>query len=270
MQGRECKRAERLERKVILATRFSGQVAVVTGAAGGIGRALALGIAREGADVACLDLSKDGAEATATAVRALGRRAVAEVCDAALEDEVVAAFERIGRQLGPIGVVLASAGGSRGESVPFLEMTVERWRLMLDRNLTSVFVTGLVAARHMAEHGGGAIVIVSSQLSEVVRPGMAHYCTAKGGVRQLIKSMAVDLIPYGIRVNGIAPGPTMTPGNRAWFERADVAAANERAIPLGRIAEPDEIVGGALYLASAEASFTVGATLMADGGYTLT
>lgn len=241
----------------------------MTGAGGGIGRALALGVAAEGADVACLDLSGEGAEATASAVRELGRRAVAARCDTAVEQELTGVFQLIERELGSVRVLFASAGGSRGETVPFLDLTFEQWRSMLDRNLTSVFMTGLVAARHMAERGGGTMVIVSSQLSEVVRPGLAHYCAAKGGVRQLIKGMAVDLVRYRIRVNGIAPGPTMTPGNREWFERADVAAAHERAIPLGRIGQAEEIVGGALYLASDEASFAVGTTLMVDGGYTL-
>lgn len=249
--------------------RFAGQVAVVTGAGGGIGRALAIGVAVEGADVGCLDLNAQTAEATAGAIRELGRRAVAAGCDAADEPQMAEAFEFIERELGSVRVLFASAGGSRGQVVPFLDLTPDHWRSMLDRNVTSVFTSGLVAGRHMAQRGGGAIVVVSSQLSEVVRPGMAHYCAAKGGVRQLIKGMAVDLVRHGIRVNGIAPGPTMTPGNREWFERPDVAAVHERIIPLGRIAQPEELVGGALYLASDEASFAVGTTLMVDGGYTL-
>lgn len=250
-------------------SRFDGQVAVVTGAASGIGRALALGVASEGADVACVDVADDGAQTTAEAIRALGRRALACKCDVSVEPRLAEVFEHVLAELGPVGVVLASAGGSRGEMVPFLEMTPQVWQTMLDRNLTSVFVTGLVAGRQMAAHGGGAIVVVSSQLSEVVRPGLVHYCSAKGGVRQLIKGMAVDLIGHGIRVNGVAPGPTMTPGNQAWFSRPDVAAAHEQAIPLGRIARPEEYVGAALYLASPAASFTIGATLTVDGGYTL-
>jgi NAD(P)-dependent dehydrogenase (short-subunit alcohol dehydrogenase family) len=92
---------------------------------------------------------------------------------------------------------------------------------------------------------------------------------AKGGVKQLVKAMAVDLAGSGIRVNALAPGPTLTPGNKEMFARPDVRAANIRTIPLGRIAEPDEMVGAAVYLASDEASFTTGATLLVDGGYTI-
>jgi NAD(P)-dependent dehydrogenase (short-subunit alcohol dehydrogenase family) len=253
-----------------VSSRFAGQVAVVTGAAGGIGRALALGIAAEGADVACVDVADAGVRETAEAVGALGRRALAFVCDVTSEPALTSVFDDVLAELGPTDVVLASAGGSRGEIVPFLDMTPQVWQTMLDRNLTSVFVTGLVASRQMAAHGGGAIVIVSSQLGEVVRPGLAHYCSSKGAVRQLIKGMAVDLAGHGIRVNGIGPGPTMTPGNRDWFLQPDVAAANEQIIPLRRIARPEEMVGGALYLASADASFTIGATLLIDGGYSLT
>jgi NAD(P)-dependent dehydrogenase (short-subunit alcohol dehydrogenase family) len=242
---------------------------MVTGAGGGIGRALALGIAAEGADVACVDVVPEAVEATAAAVQALGRRASALICDVAVEPDLEETVSTVSGELGPISVLLAAAGGSRGEATPFLELTPQRWQVMIDRNLTSVFVTGLVVGRHMAAHGGGAMVIVSSQLSEVVRPGLAHYCASKGAVRQLIKAMAVDLAGTGIRVNGIAPGPTMTPGNRAWFERPDIAEAHRTTMPLGRIAEPHEMVGAALYLASAEASFTIGATVLVDGGYTL-
>ncbi|MPZ87606.1 MAG: SDR family oxidoreductase [Nitriliruptorales bacterium] len=252
-----------------MSRRFEDKVAVVTGAGGGIGRALALGIAAEGAAVACLDISADDAATTAAAARDFGVGAVAQTCDVAVESELVAAVERVDRELGPIDVLLANAGGSRSESVPFLELTMDRWQTMVDRNLTSAFVSCLVVGRHMAEHGGGAIVVVSSQLGEVVRKHMAHYCAAKGGVKQLIRAAAVDLIGHGIRVNGIAPGPTMTPGTRELFERPEVAEANRRFIPLGRIAESHELVGGALYLASEAAAFAVGTTLVIDGGYTI-
>jgi len=170
---------------------------------------------------------------------------------------------------GGVDLLVANAGGSRGEMVPFLELEPDVWRRMIDRNLTTVYYSSLVCARQMAANGGGAIVVTSSQLSEVARPGMGHYAAAKGGVRQLVKVMAVDLAPHGIRVNAMAPGPTLTPGNRAMFERPEVAEANLRTIPLGRVADPEEMVGAVVYLASDEASFTTGATIFVDGGYTI-
>ena len=249
--------------------RLAGKRAVVTGAAGGIGSALARGLAREGAAVACLDLDGEGAESVAAAVERSGGTARGWPCDVTDLDHVQTALNRCVSTLGGVEILCANAGGSRGEMIPFLEMTPDVWRRMVDRNLTSVFNCGLVFARHMAEQGGGAIVVTSSQLGEVARPGMAHYSAAKGGVKQLVKAMAVDLAPFGIRVNALAPGPTLTPGNKEMFSRPDVREVNARTIPLGRIADPDEMVGAAVYLASEEASFTTGATLLVDGGYTI-
>ena len=249
--------------------RFDGKVALVTGAGRGIGRALALGIAAEGASVACLDVSTEGAEATAEEARRHGARAVAIGCDVAAEADLTAALDQVTTSLGSVDVLLANAGGSVSDSVAFLDLTVERWQAMIDRNLTTAFVSCLVVGRHMAANGGGTIVVVASQLGEVARSGLAHYCSAKGGVRQLIRAAAVDLIGHGIRVNGIAPGTTWTPGVQPLFERPEVTEAVRRTVPAGRIAEPQELVGGALYLASDDATYAVGTILTLDGGYTI-
>jgi 3-oxoacyl-[acyl-carrier protein] reductase len=171
--------------------------------------------------------------------------------------------------MGGIDILCANAGGSRGEAVDFLDMDLETFQTMIHRNLTSVFLTCSAFGREMAARGGGTIVVTSSQLAEVARPKMAHYAAAKGGVRQLVKAMAVDLAPSGIRVNALAPGPTLTPGNKEMFSRPSVRDENLRTIPLGRIAQPEEMVGAAIYLASEESSFTTGATLLVDGGYTI-
>jgi glucose 1-dehydrogenase len=104
----------------------------------------------------------------------------------------------------------------------------------------------------------------------VVRPGLAHYASAKGAIRQLVRGMAVDLAEHGIRVNAIAPGPTLTPANREFFARTEVAETNLRLVPLGRVAEPREMVGAAVFLASDEAGYVTGTTLFVDGGYVCT
>lgn len=249
--------------------RLRGRWAVVTGAAGGIGSALAVRAAAEGAGVACLDIDGAGAHRTADEIRAAGGQAVTVSCDVTDLGEVERGLEVVLEDFPRVDVVFANAGGSRGESVPFLDLDSEAWRRMVDRNLTGAFHTGLVYARHLAANGGGAMVFTTSQLSEVVRPGLAHYAAAKGGVRQLVRGMAVDLAPHAIRVNAVAPGPTLTPGNREMFERPDMREANLRFIPLGRIAEAREIAGAAIYLASDDASFTTGATIFVDGGYTI-
>jgi NAD(P)-dependent dehydrogenase (short-subunit alcohol dehydrogenase family) len=249
--------------------RLTGKRAVITGAAGGIGNALARGFAREGAAVVCLDLDGDRVEEGAAAIASDGGRAWGWRCDVTDPDEVAASAERSLALMGGVDVLCANAGGSRGETIPFLSLDPSAFQKMIDRNLTSVYLCCAAFGRLMAADGGGAMVVTSSQLGEVVRPGMSHYAAAKGGVKQLVKAMAVDLAEHGIRVNAVAPGPTLTPGNREMFDRPEVREANLRTIPLGRIAEPEEMVGAAIYLASDEASFTTGATLLVDGGYTL-
>lgn len=242
---------------------------MVTGAARGIGRALANGLAKEGAAVACLDVDVEGARTTADGITRSSGNALALECDVthwrSVEQSLALALEA----LGTVDILAANAGGPRGEAVSFLELDPATWHRMVDRNLTGAFHCGLAYGRHMAAQGRGSIVFTSSQLSEVVRPGLAHYCAAKGGVRQLVRAMAVELAPMGVRVNAIAPGPTSTPGTRALFQRPDVLEANRRSIPLGRVAEPEEMVGAAVYLASDEASFTTGTTVFVDGGYTI-
>jgi NAD(P)-dependent dehydrogenase (short-subunit alcohol dehydrogenase family) len=219
--------------------------------------------------VACVDLAEDAVKEVAAAIDESGGRAISVVADVTDLEQVERMHATASDVFGGIDLLLANAGGSRGEMIPFLELEPHLWQRMVDRNLTSVYYCSLVCARQMATNGGGAIVVTSSQLSEVARPGMSHYAAAKGGVRQLVKAMAVDLAAYGVRVNAMAPGPTLTPGNRAMFERPDVAETNRRTIPLGRVADPQEMVGAVVYLASEEASFTTGTTIFVDGGYTI-
>jgi len=243
----------------------------VTGAAGGIGRAFCIGLGREGARLACLDRDADGLGALVDELGEQGVEAHALACDAsdwaAVENAAAAAVER----LGGIDVCVANAGGASGgqDAVPFLEMTPAQWQTMVDRNLGTAFNTGQLFARRIAASGGGSIVFVTSQLAEVVRPGLTHYAAAKGGVHQLMRGMALDLIPHRVRVNAIAPGPIRHERNRGWFDRAEVKAEMLKYLPMGRTGTPEELVGALVYLASEESSFTTGTTITVDGGYTL-
>ncbi|HVB77191.1 MAG TPA: SDR family oxidoreductase [Candidatus Nitrosotalea sp.] len=250
--------------------RLEGRRAIVTGAAGGIGQALAGGVAAAGATVVLVDRDGPGIRACAEQVIAAGGRALAIEADLSEFEAVQALLEPALDFMGGVDLLFANAGGSRGETVPFLELDWSIWSGMLARNLSTAFNCGLVFARQMARQGGGAIVFTSSQLSEVTRPGLAHYAAAKGAVRQLVRGMAVDLAEHGIRVNAIAPGTTFTPGNREYFSRPEVAEANRRMVALGRVAEPEEMVGAAVFLASSEASYVTGTTIFVDGGYTCT
>ena len=251
--------------------RVSGKRVVVTGAAGGIGRAFCFALAREGAALACLDRDEAGLRRLVDELAESGTRALPVPCDASYWPSMAASAAAIEEALGGIDVCVANAGGASGgkDAVGFLEMNSSDWQAMLDRNLTSAFNTGLAFARRMAAAGGGSIVFVTSQLAEVVRPGLTHYAAAKGGVRQLMRGMALDLADHGIRVNAIAPGPTRHERNAAWFDRPEVEEAMLKFLPLGRTGRAEELVGALLYLASDESSFTTGTTITVDGGYTL-
>lgn len=251
--------------------RLVGRRAVVTGAAGGIGRAFCAALGKEGAAVACLDRDGEGARAVAEELESDGVRALPVACDASDWNAVEAAAAAIVAALGGIDVCVSCAGGASGktDAVPFLEMSPARWHEMVERNLTSAFNTGLAFARQMAGGGGGSVVFVTSQLAEVVRPGFSHYAAAKGGVRQLMRGMALDLAPLGVRVNAIAPGPVRHDRNAAWFDRPEVGAEMLKFLPIGRVGTPAELVGALLFLASDESSFVTGATIKVDGGYTI-
>ncbi len=249
--------------------RLVGKHAVVTGAARGIGRALALAVAAEGARVTCMDIDGEGVAETADLIRAQGMQALGVACDNTQLPLVEAALEAAVAAFGPVNILVANAGGAAGERTAFLDLTPEQWQGMLARNLTGSFNCGLAFARHMRNQGGGAIVFTSSIAAEFAAPELSHYAAAKGGVRMLMRGMALELAPYRIRVNAVAPGVVLTPGNRDIISTPAVMAQFRSSIPLERVAEASELAGAVIYLASDEASYTTGATITVDGGLTL-
>ena len=170
---------------------------------------------------------------------------------------------------GPVNVLVANAGGAAGERSAFLDLTPADWQRMIDRNLTGSFHCGLAYGRHMRDNGGGSIVFTSSIAAEFAADGLSHYAAAKGGIRMLMRGMALELAPHKIRVNAVAPGVVLTPGNRDIITAPAVAAHFRELVPMERVAEPAELAGAVIYLASDEASYTTGATIVVDGGLTL-
>src|SRR4051812_31270814 len=246
--------------------RIEGTVALVTGAGGGIGGAGAEGLAREGAAVLCTDADGGAAEATAARIRDAGGRAAALALDvrdrAAVDAAVAAAVQAFGR----LNILLECAGISQRSH--FLELDAETWDRIIAVNLTGMFHTGQAAARQMVRQGGGGSIInVTSQLAEVARADRAAYVASKGGGRSLTHAMAVDLAAHGIRVNAIAPGPTLTGLTRAAYTDPEMRRATEAIIPLGRLGQPDDLVGAVLFLASDESRWVTGSTVTVDGGY---
>jgi NAD(P)-dependent dehydrogenase (short-subunit alcohol dehydrogenase family) len=246
--------------------RVAGKVAWVVGGGGGIGGSGAAALAREGAAVFCTDQDGAAAEAIAARIRDAGGRAVAAALDVRDRAAVDAAVGAVVRAFGRLDIVLESAG--IGHRVPFLDVDVDTWDRIIAVNLTGMFHVGQAAARRMVEQGGGgSIVNVTSQLAEVARPDRAAYVASKGGARSLTHAMAVDLAAHGIRVNAIAPGPTLTGLTRANYPDDAARRATEALIPLGRIGQPDDLDGAVLFLASDESRWVTGSTVTVDGGY---
>jgi glucose 1-dehydrogenase len=246
--------------------KLAGKIVLVTGASKGIGRAVAIGAAAEGADVVVAYRNDErGAETTADAVREHGRAALVRSVDLAQVDEIAelvrAAVERFGR----IDVLVNNAAVV-GWS-PALDVTEEVWDSVLDTNLKGSFFCAVETAKRMREAGGGAIVNMSSNIAALGVVNLSCYAASKGGIHALTRQLAVELAPHRIRVNTLAPGPTLVERNLADEPNYDEVWAE--VVPLGRAAEPEEMVGPALFLASDESSYITGQLLFADGGWSI-
>ena len=242
--------------------RLESRVAVITGAGSGIGAAIARAFAAEGAAVQCLDIDVAAARAVAAELDDAGGRAQARECDvrssASVRDGVTAAIDAFGR----LDVVVANAATDTPR-VTVDALSVEDWREALDVNLTGAFLLCKHALPHLRSQQSGSIILLASQMGRVADRGQAAYCGTKGALVQLAKVMAIDHADEGIRVNALA---TERLARRfGTLERAEVAWG--QAHPVGRLARPDEIARGAVFLASDESSFMTGADLLIDGGY---
>lgn len=245
-----------------------GKVAVVTGAGSGLGRAIAVALARHGADVAVTELPEKSALAAETVVEILatGRRASAIPLDVTDLGSIDALVPAVVRSLGRLDILVNNAGLNIQRHA--LEVTEQDWDRVLDVNLKGLFFCSQAAGRHMVGNGGGCIVNIASQMGLVGYWRRAAYCSSKAGVVNLTRVLAIEWAAHGITVNAIAPTFVLTPLTAPMFEDAEFKADVLARIPLGRLADPDDIANAAVYLASPAAKMVTGQTLAVDGGWT--
>ncbi|MDA2808742.1 3-oxoacyl-ACP reductase [Nocardiopsis suaedae] len=243
--------------------RFEGRTAVITGGGSGIGKASALRLADEGANVVVVDLDRDAGEAAAK--EAGGRYVAADVTDA---DQVAAAFAEAKEAYGSVDVAFNNAGISPPEDDSILETGLEAWRKVQEVNLTSVYLCCKHALPYMREQGRGAIVNTASFVATMgAATSQISYTASKGGVLALSRELGVQFAREGIRVNALSPGPVNTPLLKELFAK-DPERAQRRLVhvPFGRFAEPEEIAAAVAFLASDDASFITASNFLVDGG----
>jgi glucose 1-dehydrogenase len=246
--------------------RLAGRVALVTGAAQGIGLACAQLFAREGAKVVLADVAEDLGRTQARHLRDAGLQAVFVRCDVSRKDHVDAAVRAAVTEFGRLDILIANAGIVHAAA--FLDLEEEDFDRVIAVNLKGVFLAGQAAARQMVKQGGGGAIVNMSSVNAILAiPDQVPYVTSKGGINQLTKVMAVSLAPHGIRVNAIGPGTILTELARgAVLGNATAQAKVLSRTPMGRLGGPEEVARVALFLASDDASYMTGQALYPDGG----
>jgi NAD(P)-dependent dehydrogenase (short-subunit alcohol dehydrogenase family) len=247
--------------------RLAGKIAIVTGGAAGIGKAIALAFADEGADVAIADVQDAKAAAVAELIRAKGRRALAIHCDVGDSAQVDRMVAQVARELGGLHILVNNAAViSQGL---FWTLSDDDWSRILRNNLSSVFFCSRAAARVMiAQKQGGRIIHMSSIHATLSEPQAGPYTAAKGGIEALARTMATELAPHKILVNCVAPGATFSELTTPMYTEQVKQALFQR-VPLQEIAQPEWIAAGVVFLASEDARYMTGQVLTIDGGYVM-
>jgi NAD(P)-dependent dehydrogenase (short-subunit alcohol dehydrogenase family) len=246
---------------------LGGKTALVTGAASGLGRAIAVGLAVNGADVVAADLDLDGAAATSAVIRGLGRRSEAIAFDVVDWEQVRVMVERAVAALGRIDIAFNVPGINIRK--PALEMTPDEFRRVVEVNLTGVFLCAKAIGEVMVGQGHGRMVNIASMNGHIGARRSAAYTAAKHGVVGLTKVLALEWAEAGVRVNALCPGYTRSALTEPWMSNPEIAAPREAQTPLGRFADPWELVGPAIFMVSDASTFMTGASLIVDGGWTV-
>ena len=249
--------------------RLEGKVAIVTGAAGGIGKGIVLSLADAGADVTLVDLDKQQAEKVAAQVEEMGRRALVAPVDVTSPPAVAGMVRQVLDWAGHVDILVNNAGVEIIR--PVFEITEADWDKTLNVNLKGAWLCAQAVGQAMAQAGnGGKIINIGSIMSEMPAPGEPHYAASKGGVLMLTKSLALDLAPYNINVNSIGPGVVQNGmSSRGCLADSATAAKISAGIPLRRCGKPRDIGNAVVFLASEEASYITGVMLYVDGGMIL-
>jgi gluconate 5-dehydrogenase len=244
--------------------RLDNQTAIVVGGAGGLGAAIARGLAEAGAAVAIADANAGGAKLVADALLAAGQRALAVAVDVADAGSVEAMAAEVESRLGPVDVLVNSAGITHRS--PAAEFPEAQWHRVIAVNLTGVFLASQAVGRRMIARRRGRIINIASIAGELGLPGTIAYSASKGGVVQLTRALAVEWAPHNVRVNAIAPSWFSTNIGDLIHREPDYEARAMRRVPMGRMGQPGELVGAALYLASDASAMVTGHILAVDGG----
>lgn len=243
---------------------LSGRAALVTGSSRGLGRAIAEGMAKAGARLIINGVNSARVDAAVAELRAAGHQADGVAFDVTDEAAVVRAFEGFDAAGIAIDILVNNAGIQHRK--PLLEFTSAEWRKVIETNLTSAFVIGREAAKRMLPRKRGKIINIGSLASELARPTVGPYTAAKGGIKNLTRSMAVEWAASGIQANAIGPGYMLTDMNQALVDNRDFNAWLMSRIPSKRWGRPDELVGAAIFLASSASDYVNGQIIYVDGG----
>lgn len=246
--------------------RLENKVAIVTGAGTGIGRAIALRFAQEGAAVVIDYVGKpDNAAEVVQQITGAGGKALAVEADVSQQDQVQRLIDQTVKKFDRLDILVNNAGVET--KIPFLEIPLDVWSRTIAIDLTGPFLCAQAAAKRMVgQGGGGRIINISSVHEDMTMPTNSAYCAAKGGLRMLMRTICVELAPHGITVNNIGPGAIDTPMDAPLKAHPEMMKALLAEIPIGRMGKPEEIAGLATYLASDEAGYVTGSTYFIDGG----